>query len=53
MNGAAAQETGVDWIDVLLNTGIVATFVVFAIALWLIKRESRKKNPPPQDQSSS
>ena len=37
------QELGLDWISLLLNIGIVATFVVFAIALWLIKREKGKK----------
>ena len=32
-----------DWIDVLLSIGTFATFVVFGIAIWLIKKEADRK----------
>ena len=38
-----AQEQSGDWIDVLLKIGIFATFVVFGVALLLIKLGKSKK----------
>ena len=38
----------VDAIDVLIKIGIFACFAVFAVCLWLLKREKakrKKKNP--------
>jgi hypothetical protein len=32
-----------DWIDVLLKIGTFATFIVFGIAIWLIKKGADKK----------
>jgi heme A synthase len=35
-------------IDLLIALGIGASFVVFAVCLWLIQREkTKKKNPAP------
>ena len=40
-----------DWIDVLLKIGILATFVVFGVAVWIMKREADKKkaSQDPED----
>jgi hypothetical protein len=47
-----AQEEGSDWVDILLQVGIVATFVAFAIAVVLIRiRMSKKKKSCDADTS--
>ena len=32
-----------DWIDVLVKVGSFATFVIFGIAVWIMKKEADKK----------
>ena len=39
-----------DIIDVLLMLGILATFIVFGIAVWLIKNGKRKEQPTTQEE---
>ena len=37
-------------IDLLLQLGILGTFVVFAIAIWLLKKEKLKADAKKQQQ---
>ncbi len=48
------QEPGGDWLDVLLQVGIFATFVVFGLALVVKKLGlSKKKRADEEDKSST
>ena len=44
-----AQEQNGDWIDVLLQAGIIGTFVVFAIAMVFIKPGMSKRSKDDGD----
>ncbi len=41
-----------DWIDVLVKVGSFATFVIFGIAVWIMKKEADKKkaSQDPKDE---
>ena len=44
------MEEKTDFIDILLQLGIVLTFIVFAAAVWFIKKDlqKQKKQKPKQ-----
>jgi len=44
------MEEKTDFIDILLQIGIVLTFIIFAVAVWLLKKDlqKQKKQKPKQ-----
>jgi hypothetical protein len=38
-----------DFIDILLGLGIFAGFVIFAVCMWLLRRELNKKKANQKD----
>ena len=48
--GKPRRSDHVDMIDLLLQLGILGTFVVFAIAIWLLRKEKLKADAKKKQQ---
>jgi FtsZ-interacting cell division protein ZipA len=41
-----------DMVDILIKVGIIVCFVIFAICLWVIRKERDKKRKTQEQQSA-
>lgn len=49
----AVMEQRMDMIDVLIKLGTFASFVIFGVAVWILKKESDKKRSEDQDRKDT
>jgi len=47
------MEQRMDMIDVLIKLGIFACFVIFGVAMWILKKERDKERTENQDRKET
>ncbi|MHC4148220.1 MAG: hypothetical protein ACYSR5_01925 [Planctomycetota bacterium] len=47
------MEQRMDIIDILIKLGIFASFVIFGVAVWILKKERDKKRSENQDRTET